>query len=134
MNEVSLFRLYVMRACYLLIVAGLVFTQWPAIINHSSSMKLMRGVVASMLGTVAVLSALGIRYPLKMIPVLLFELIWKSIWLVAFALPLWTNGLMDADTMESVKECLPGVIITIIVLPWKYMWSHYVLVPGDRWK
>ena len=97
-------------------------------------MKLMRGVVASMLGTVAVLSALGIRYPLKMIPVLFFELIWKSIWLLAFALPLWRSGQMNADTMESVKECLPGVVITILVLPWKYVWWQYAVMPGDKWK
>jgi hypothetical protein len=134
MNEVSLFRLYLMRAYYLLIVVGLIFTQWTAIINHDSSMKLMRGVGACLLGTVAVLSALGIRYPLKMIPVLLFELIWKSIWLLAFALPLYTSGQMDADTSESVFACMMGVILTPLVIPWKYVWSQYAVMPGDRWK
>ena len=105
MNEVSLFRLYLMRVFYLVIFVGLVFTQWTAIISHDSSMSLMRGVGACLLGTVAVLSALGIRYPLKMIPVLLFELIWKVTWLVAFALPLYTSGQMDASRMESVYDC-----------------------------
>ncbi|SRR5258705_9001955 len=134
MNEVTLFRLYLMRAYYLLIVVGLIFTQWTAIINHDSSMKLMRGVVACLLGTVAVLSALGIRYPLKMIPVLLFELVWKSIWLLAFALPVYTSGQMDADTSESVFACLMGVILTPLVIPWKYVWRQYAVMPGDRWK
>ena len=134
MNEVSLFRIYLMRAYYLLIVTGLIFTQWTAIINHQLSMSHMRGVVACLLGTVAVLSALGIQYPLKMIPVLLFELIWKTIWLLAFALPLWKAGMLDADTRESVFATAMGVVLTPLVLPWRYVWRHYVAEVGERWK
>lgn len=134
MTEVSLFRLYLMRAYYLVIVVGLTLTQWTAIISHQSSMSHMRGVVACMLGAVAVLSALGIRYPLKMIPVLLFELVWKTIWLLAFALPLYNAGQLDAAHSESVFDCLLGVILTPLVIPWKYVWKQYIVMPAERWK
>src|SRR5712692_7710347 len=106
MSEVSTFRLYLMRATYLLIVAGLGFTIWPGIIHHAKAVELMDGVVSSLLAAVSVLAALGIRYPLKMSPLLLFELVWKSIWLIAFALPLWSVHRLDADTLESVWACL----------------------------
>jgi hypothetical protein len=94
----------------------------------------MRGVVACLLGTVAVLAAIGIRYPLKMIPVLLFELIWKITWLLAFALPLYRTGLVNDDVRESVFNTLLGVVLTPFALPWRYVWKHYVNMPGDRWK
>jgi hypothetical protein len=94
----------------------------------------MRGIVACLLGAVALLSALGIRYPLQMIPVLLFELIWKIIWLLAFALPLYNIGQVDENIKTSVFETLFGVIITPLLIPWKYVWKHYVLMPADRWK
>jgi hypothetical protein len=134
MAKISLPRIYILRASYLLIVVGLAFSQWPFIVSHPDNTGHMRGVVAAMLGGVAVLAALGIRYPLKMIPVLIFELIWKIIWLFAFALPLWESGEMDPAIRESVMECLFGVILVPLVLPWKYVWNEYLKAVGDRWK
>ena len=32
---------------------------------------------------------LGIRYALQMLPVLLFEIAWKLIWMTVVVLPLW---------------------------------------------
>jgi hypothetical protein len=65
MSEVSTFRLYLMRATYLLILVGLGFTIWPGIVHHARAVGLMDGVVSSLLAAVSVLAALGIRYPLQ---------------------------------------------------------------------
>ncbi len=46
----------------------------------------MRGVVSSLLAAMSLLVVLGLRYPLQMLPLLLFELVLKSIWLIAFAI------------------------------------------------
>ena len=81
MTEISLFRLYALRAAYLLLAVGLAATVWPLIINHPPQWPLMNSVVCSLLAAVSVLAAIGIRYPLQMLPILLFELLWKSIWL-----------------------------------------------------
>ncbi len=132
-NEVSLFRLYLLRALYLLITVGLGFTIWPQIMHHPTPWSLWHGVGCSLLGTVAVLACLGIRYPLKMLPVLFFELIWKAIWLIAVAYPLWSSGQMDADNLETAQNCIMGIIVPLAI-PWGYVWKHYVKMPGDRWK
>lgn len=132
MTDVSLFRLYLMRAMYLLMAVGLGSYIWPAIINHAPSWPLMNSVVSSLLGAMAVLAVLGIRYPLQMLPVLLFELIWKSIWLIAVALPLWSAGQIDADTRQTVVECLAGAIL-LVVIPWRFVFANYLVKPGDRW-
>ncbi len=131
--EVSTFRLYLMRGLFLLMCVGTVLTQVPGMIHRTTPWSLMHGVVASMLLTMAVLSALGVRYPLQMLPILLFELLWKSIWLLVFALPLWTAHQMDADTMGSVKACLMGIVLCPLVIPWPYVWANYVIKRGDRW-
>ena len=133
MTEVSLFRLYLLRAMYLFILAGLALTIWPLLISHGSEWPLMNGVVAAMLGAVSLLAALGLRYPLQMLPVLFFELVWKVIWLVAVALPLWSAGEMDGPTLQTVRDCVPVILIPI-VLPWGYVIAHYVKRPADRWK
>ena len=133
MTDVSLFRLYALRAGYVLIAAGLAATVWPTLINHTPQLPLMNGVVCSLLAAVSVLAAFGIRYPLQMLPVLLFELLWKSIWLIAVALPLWSANHIDARTWNTVTDCLVAVVL-IPLIPWRYVVSQYVVKRGDRWR
>jgi hypothetical protein len=133
MTEVSLLRLYALRAGYLLIAIGVAATVWPIVINHSPQWPLMNSVACSLLAAVSVLAAVGIRYPLQMLPVLLFEIVWKSIWLIAVALPLWSANQIDARTWETVKDCLFGAIL-IPLIPWRYVISQYVTKRGDRWR
>ena len=133
MNEVSTFRLYLLRATYLLIVVGLGVQVWPEVLQHAK-LSLMDGVVDSMLAAISIMALLGIRYPLQMLPLLLFELTWKSIWLIAFALPRWSAQDIDAGTRETIKACLMGIVIFPISIPWGYVFTQYVSQPGTRWK
>ena len=133
MAEPSLLRLYALRAVYLFVAVGIAATIWPALVSHRADWPLMNGVACSLLAAVSVLAALGLRYPLQMLPVLLFEPAWKAIWLVAVALPLWRAGALDAATMATVRDCLPAAIL-IPAIPWRYVVATYVKRPGDRWR
>jgi hypothetical protein len=137
MYEVSLFRLYLLRALYLLIVVGLGIVRWPEVINQfiqqENSWELMDGVVACMLTAFSVLSILGLRYPLQMLPLLLWELVWKSIWLIVVALPLWSAGQMDESTWATASASLIVVIVPFVI-PWRFVFAHYVKKRGDRWR
>jgi hypothetical protein len=133
-EDVSTFRLYLLRATYLLIAVGLGFVIWPGLLNHSNTWAVKYGDTSALLAGVSVLALLGVRYPLQMLPLLLFEFVWKSIWLLAIALPLWRANQIDPATAESIKACLMGVILVPIVLPWPYVWANYIKKPGDRWK
>src|SRR5215203_6007727 len=88
-DEVSLFRLYVLRAMYLVLVVGLGAMIVPEILNHELT---SRGVIAALLGAVWLLAFLGLRYPLTMLPLLMFELAWKAIWMLSYGLPQWSAG------------------------------------------
>lgn len=133
MNQVSLFRLYLLRALYLLLVVGLGSVIWPGILHHPLDLPLMNGVVRSLLGAIGLLALVGLRYPLQMLPLLVFELAWKIIWLLAFALPLYSAGKLDEDTLGTVYECLL-IVIFPFVIPWGYVWANFVKRSGDRWK
>jgi hypothetical protein len=132
-REVSLFRLYTLRAAYLVMAAGLGVYIWPAVIHHTNEFAAAQGVRCALLAGLGATAALGLRYPVQMLPVLLFELIWKAIYLIAFALPLWSAHKINAATAEDIKAVLM-VVIFIPLIPWRYVFAHYVLKHGERWK
>ena len=131
--EVSLFRLYTLRAAYFVMAAGLGAFIWPAVIHHTSEFAIRRGIQIALLAGLGAVAALGLRYPVQMLPVLLFEFIWKAIYLIAFALPLWSAHQINRATAEDIKSVLM-VVLLLPLVPWPYVFSHYVLKPGDRWR
>lgn len=134
MSEVSTFRLYVLRAGYLIIAAGLALMIWPGLVRPPENLSHMGAVVRSVLGAVSLLAVLGIRYPLKMLPLLFFELLWKSVWVLAFGLRLWSAGRLNQDTSATFSDCLFGIILVLLVTPWGYAFKHYLSAPGERWR
>jgi hypothetical protein len=132
MTEVSPIRLWVMRAMYLVMAVGLGLTIWPLIVSHGSTLPRMTGVAQALLGTIGLLSLLGLRYPLQMLPLLLFELTWKLIWLAAFAGPRWLDGTLDDGMRGTIFDTSLGIVL-IFVIPWPYFWANYVARPGDPW-
>ena len=130
-EEVPLWRLYVLRAMYLLLVIGLGGMIVPEILSHELT---SRGVIAALLGGVWVLAFIGIRYPLQMLPLLLFEFVWKLIWAIAYGLPQWSAGQFPPTFAEDSFNIGVGVLIMPFVIPWGYVWRHYVKAPGERWR
>ena len=131
--EISLFRLYTLRLCYLVLAVGLGIYIWPDILHHTNEFAATSGVRFALLGGLGATAVLGLRYPVKMLPLLLFEFIWKAIYLGAFALPLWPAHQISAAMAEDVKGCLM-VVIFIPLVPWRYVFVNYVLKRGERWK
>ena len=136
MSEVSTLRLYLLRAMYLFMALGLAIFELPALL-HPEDLSRLDGVVLSVLGAFALLAVLGIRYPLRMLPLLLFEFVWKSIWILVFGLPLSLSGGLDPNISfggtETLIACLVGVVLVPLAMPWSYVLKHYLRAPGDRW-
>ena len=125
MYEVSRFRLNLLRATYLLVLVGLGLTIWP-LFFQAGDVEHYRGVVRAVLAGVSLMALVGIFQPLRMVPLLMFELTWKTIWVAAFGLPLWLGHRLDADTAETMKACLMGLVIFPIAIPWRYVLEQYV--------
>ena len=134
MTEVSKLRLYVLRGVYLIGAVGLAVSVWPVLLDHSPDWASTHGTVAAIMGGLSVMSLLGLRYPLKMLPLLVLELVWKSIYLLTVSLPAWRAGPMDANLSSNAKTCLGSVIVLLIILPWPYLFAHYIKAPAERWR
>lgn len=129
---VSVFRLYLLRAGYLLIALGMGGLTWPEILDPAVGWTFNQGVVRCMLGALTLLCLLGVRHPLRMLPLLMFELTWKMVWLARVALPAWMSGPIDDGMVENIFAVGLGAIYWVII-PWRYVIDRYVTQSGDRW-
>jgi hypothetical protein len=131
--DLSLARLYALRSGYLFMGLGLAVTRWP-LLRHASDRPLYQGVTICMLSAMSLLAFLGLRYPVRMLPVLLFESAWKLGWLALVALPrAMGGGALDPATGRTATSCAL-VVVVLLVIPWPYVWRTYVRGEGDPWR
>lgn len=129
-REVSLLRLYLIRAMALVFVVGGFFVHLPWLFDPDLT---RRGMLDCMLVGLWVVSFFGLRYPLQMLPILLFEFVWKTIWLLTFGAPQWLAGMESPQLREDLWAIGLGPIVFGLVIPWGYVWRHYFRKPADRW-
>ena len=91
----------------------------------------MRGTVVTMLVAMSVLALLGLRYPQRMLPILLFEVGWKLAWLGLVAAPLWADNSLTGATRPQAGAVL-WVVVIIAVIPWRHVIREFVLAPRER--
>ena len=136
-RDVTLVHLYLLRAAYLLLVVGLGTSVWPALIHHEPwalTLGPWRAVGTSLIAALPILALFGLRHPLKMLPLLIYEVTWKTIWLIAVALPVWlSHGAIDDDFAATIQACLM-VVPFYFIIPWRYVFATFVQQAGDRWK
>ena len=86
-HKLSTRRLNIMRCGYAFMGVGLAIVKWPILVQNVSALPLFEGVEACLLTGMSLLAFLGLRYPVAMLPILLFEVTWKAIWIAAVAVP-----------------------------------------------
>ena len=130
---VTTIRLYVLRAAYFMIFFFLTTQIFSHVILRGTQYPHMSGVARALLAGLGLLALFGIRYPLRMLPILLFELAWKSIWVLAIGLPLRMADQLDAGQAQTFIDCTFGVVLCLVVIPWPYVIDTYFRATGDRW-
>lgn len=85
--------------------------------EYSESIRL----VGALWGGIFILSILGLFFPIKMSPVFLLQLIYKSSWLLFAALPAMMQGNPFPKSMAIFF--LIWVLVLPFVIPWKVLFS-----------
>jgi hypothetical protein len=119
-NNVSTLRQWLLRACYLLLVVGLALKFWPVVFGDIATLPRMDGVVVALLSTMGLVSIAGLFFPMRMLPILVFEVAWKAIWAVTVALPNWQNGTVDEGMSATIFACTWAIPL-VVVIPWRYV-------------
>lgn len=82
------------------------------------------GIVASVYASFGMLAAFGLRKPLMFVPVLLLQLLYKSLWFVAVFFPLLIAGrLPDVGPIFAVVFAT-YIVGDLIAIPFRYMFGQ----------
>lgn len=126
-------KINLLRFFFLLMAGVMGSFVWYQIIFESVDWPVARGLSKSMLGALALLSLWGVRYPLQMLPLMLYELVWKTVWIALIAFPAWQGNRMTPDIEALFYDCV-GIVIVYFVMPWRYVWVRYVKQAGEPWR
>lgn len=81
------------------------------------------GVVGSLYVALGLLAILGLRSPLKFIPVLLIELIYKSVWIIGVCIPLLVNSQFPRYAIPTLVIFVTFIIGNLIAIPFHYVFA-----------
>jgi hypothetical protein len=119
-------NVYLLRLLFLLVVVFVASDSWSAIFKHVGPWDPVKAAAVCMWAAYSVLSILGLINPLKWLPVVMFEIFYKLIWLVIVAYPLWSTHRLAGSPAEEMTYAFVWVVLPIVAMPWAYAFRTYV--------
>src|SRR6186713_2662487 len=125
---VARINIYLLRLLFLLMLIFLGKDAWGYIFTHKGPWDAAEAMNFSIWASYSVLSVFGLIHPLKMLPLILLEILYKTIWLILVAYPLWMSNQLWGSPVEGMAFAFLLVPLPIIAMPWKYAFRKYVLI------
>ena len=82
------------------------------------------GLYGSFSLAAALLSILALRSPLKFVPLLLIQLVYKPIWLIVFAVPLFLRGRFPMYVVIVSAVYATFIVGNLIAIPFSYLFPR----------
>ena len=125
-------HIHLLRVLFALMFVFLGWDSWTYILAFTGVWDPQEAAAWSMWAAYSVLALIGIINPIKMLPLVILEIIYKVIWLVIVAYPLWSSGQLAGSPAEETTYAFLWVVLPIIAMPWKYASEMYILRLKDR--
>ena len=106
-------------------VSGLGVILFPSVMSQSMPKQdpVVFGITGSVYLAFAILSILGLRSPLKFVPVLLLQLCYKVIWFIGVILPFLFSGPFPMYAIPLVIMWAIFIIGDLIAIPFSYVFA-----------
>jgi hypothetical protein len=106
---------------------GLALLVFPASVQSMLRFPPQDPAVLGLYGSVLLASGLiaipALRSPLKFVPLLLFQLVYKPIWLAVVAIPLFLKGQFPLYVVVISGVFLTYIMGNLIAIPFSYLFS-----------
>ncbi len=118
-------QIWGLRAFYLLMLVFVAPVAWQALLTHSGPWDPVRAVATVVWATYPSLALFGLVHPLRWLPLMLFAIGYKSLWLIFIAFPLWRAGTLWGTPAGEIAASFFALPLLIAVVPWGYAWRTY---------
>jgi hypothetical protein len=124
-------NIYLLRLFYFLMAAFVATEAWGVLLTHEGPWDHVRVIAFCVWASYPTLAVLGLIHPLRMLPLILFTVMYKSLWLVFVALPLWRANALAGSPAEEMSFVFGiGAPILALCVPWKYVYRQFVKWPS----
>jgi hypothetical protein len=125
-------RIWLLRLLYALMFFFVGSDSWTYILSHEGAWDPVRAVAFCVWAAYSTLSVLGLLRPLQMLPLVLFMIFYKSLWLVVVAYPLWSAGQLEGSAAEGMARVFAWIPLPILIVPWGYVARTYLPIGRGR--
>lgn len=125
-------HIWALRTFYFLMAALVATEAWHTILTHEGPWDHTHAVAWCVWATYPTLALLGLMHPLRMLPLMLFTIGYKTLWLVVVAYPLWRAGTLAGNPAEEMAGVFLMTPLLMAAVPWGYVVRHYVLPARTR--
>lgn len=116
-------QVYTIRLVFVLTLIFVGNSSWTLILNYEGQWEPFKAVAFSVWAAYSALSALGVWRPLRMLPIIAFQVTYKIIWLVIVALPLWSAGKLVGSDADDMTSAFLWVVLPLVAMPWGYFFK-----------
>jgi hypothetical protein len=120
-------NIYLLRVLYFLMFVGVGLQTWSTIINHQGPWDHTKAVAFCVWAAYPTLSIFGLLRPLRWLPIVIFMIFYKTLWVVVVAYPLWRAGALAGSPAEEMAHIFVWAPVIILVVPWIYVFKNYVM-------
>jgi len=104
---------------------GMIFMPkfYSSMVNLPIQEPINFGILGSVYLAFGLVSILGLRSPLKFVPILLAEITYKTIWFIGVVLPLILKGQFPQYALSTTIIFVTFIIGNAIAIPFKYIFN-----------
>jgi len=122
-------NIFLLRVIYLLMCTLMARTAWTSILLHQGAWEPYRAMATCVWAAYGTLALLGLLQPLRMLPLVLFMIFYKSLWLAVVAVPLLRAGTLAGSSAEELTYIFMAAPVFALCVPWGYVVRRFVMAP-----
>ena len=123
---VARINIYLLRLLFALTFVFVGMSSWAAIAFFEGTWEPVRAVAFCAWAAYGTICFLGLIKPLKLLPIVLFQIFYKVLWLAIVAYPLWINDKLAGSTAEEMAYAFLWVPLAIVAMPWRYFFRQFI--------
>ncbi|MDX6694542.1 MAG: hypothetical protein QOF02_2145 [Blastocatellia bacterium] len=127
-------NIYLLRLLYFLMFIGVGIQSWQTIISHQGPWDHTKAVAFCVWVAYPTLSIFGLLRPLKWLPIVIFMIFYKTLWVIVVAYPLWRANALAGSPANEMAHIFIGAPFVALIVPWKYVFQNYVMWPKPNMK